>query len=623
MRFFKNMSLLAKFIVTFAILLIFAGGLGLFAVNRIGYISNVARGFEANIKGTAPIQAMARSGPQIAALAGALALTSDPQQAAQLQQAAKAEAARFAANWALYRPTMDPGRETNDGQGFSGSFAQMNADFAKVAQAVSSGDHAAAAALVTGPMAALRETFNRDIADDFAYQAQMANGHAAAVDGAESSSRRAFSAALVLMILLSGGLVWMLIRAIGSPISTMTETMRQLASGAMDTPVGYGDQRDEIGRMARAVQVFKDAGLEKLRLEGEIEAARIRTEEDRRRSDAQLKAAAQEQAAIVESLAEGLEKLSNGDLLFRLSEPFSPAYEKLRADFNNATARLHDTMAAISANTTGVDSAAAEISAAADDLSRRTEQQAAAIEEMVAALQEITTAVGKSASGAAEVRQVAGVAKQEVEKSGVVVQAAVGAVSVIADSSREIFNIIGVIDEIAFQTNLLALNAGVEAARAGESGRGFAVVATEVRALAQRSAEAAREIKRLISTSGAQVETGVKLVGETGDTLKVIADQVDQLNNLITGIADQITRQSSGLGEVNSAAIQMDKATQQNAAMVEETTAASHGLKSEASELARLVGQFQISDEAVGAPATPPIRTGARASAPRRVLAEV
>ena len=319
----------------------------------------------------------------------------------------------------------------------------------------------------------------------------------------------------------------------------------------------------------------------------------------------------------MEAVASGLERLAEGDLVSRLDQKFAGNYEKLRGDFNVAVEKLQDTMRSIAATTQGVHSGATEINQASDDLSRRTEQQAASLEETAAALDEITATVRRTAEGAKEARDVAGAAKDEAERSGAVVKDTVAAMASIEGSSRQISNIIGVIDEIAFQTNLLALNAGVEAARAGDAGRGFAVVATEVRALAQRSADAAKEIKALISASGKQVDSGVKLVGETGLALGRIVDQINRLSTLVTEIAGSTQEQSTGLSEVNSAVNQMDKVTQQNAAMVEQATAASHGLSSEAEALARLVGQFQIE---AGASGGAPRRAGAGKPASRLAL---
>ncbi len=366
--------------------------------------------------------------------------------------------------------------------------------------------------------------------------------------------------------------------------------------------------------MARAVQVFKEAGIEKHRLEVEAEAQRATTEQERQLTEAEREAAAKQQEFVVHAVAQGLEKLSSGDLLFRLTSAFGGDYEKLRNDFNAAMAKLQETMQAIATNTQGVRSGAEEITQASDDLSRRTEQQAASLEETAAALDQITATVRRTSEVANEARALVSTSKSDAERSGEVVRQTVGAMDGIESSSKQIANIIGVIDEIAFQTNLLALNAGVEAARAGDAGRGFAVVATEVRALAQRSADAAKEIKALISTSTQQVDTGVKLVSETGQALGRIVTQVSQLNNLVTELAASAKEQSTGLGEVNMAVNQMDQVTQQNAAMVEQATAASHSLSDEAAELARLVGQFRIGESV----ATPVLKGTAPKAAPRK-----
>ncbi|PZQ55647.1 MAG: chemotaxis protein [Phenylobacterium zucineum] len=397
-------------------------------------------------------------------------------------------------------------------------------------------------------------------------------------------------AAVALSILMGA----ILSAAIAKPVRTMTDAMAKLAAGDLDVTVPAQGRKDEVGKMAAAVQHFKDAGIEKLRLEGETVESRKAADEARRQNEAERAAAAAEQQQVVDGLAQGLDRLASGVMTFRLNEAFAPHYEKLRADFNRAMDTLQETLKEVATNATAVRSGAGEITQASDDLSRRTEQQAASLEETAAALDQITATVRKTAEGAAQSREAVGAAKSDAERSGMVVRDAVSAMSEIENSSTQISQIIGVIDEIAFQTNLLALNAGVEAARAGDAGKGFAVVASEVRALAQRSAEAAKEIKALISASSAQVDRGVGLVGETGKVLERILTQVTQINEAVTDIAASAQEQATGLQQVNTAINQMDQVTQQNAAMVEEATAASHSLSGEAEALNRLISRFEL-----------------------------
>jgi methyl-accepting chemotaxis protein len=314
-----------------------------------------------------------------------------------------------------------------------------------------------------------------------------------------------------------------------------------------------------------------------------------------------------------------------GDLTFRLQTAFPGEYKKLSDDFNASVAKLEEAMRAIATATYSIQSGTTEISHGADDLSRRTEHQAATLEETAAALDEITATVHKTAEGATHGREAVGSAKSDAERSGEIVRKAVVAMNEIEQSARQISQIIGVVDEIAFQTNLLALNAGVEAARAGESGKGFAVVASEVRALAQRSAESAKEIKGLISASTEQVAQGVSLVGETGKALERIVVQVAEISNVVGEIAASAKEEALGLNQVNTAVNQMDHVTQQNAAMVEQSTAASRVLAQEAQELGKLVARFKVSGlEGMGRkPAGRPAQTTAtggqtaRHSAPR------
>ncbi len=315
-------------------------------------------------------------------------------------------------------------------------------------------------------------------------------------------------------------------------------------------------------------------------------------------------------AAFAE-IGRALSALAGGDLEQRLERPFIAELDKLRVDFNGALETLQGTMQKVGQTAGAIKAGTDEITVSSNDLSKRTEQQAASLEETAAALDEITATVKKTADGAIHARSVVAAAKTDAERSGEIVGQAVTAMGEIEQSSRQISNIIGVIDEIAFQTNLLALNAGVEAARAGEAGRGFAVVASEVRALAQRSAEAAKEIKALISASSTQVVSGVNLVGETGKALTRIVSQIGEINSVVTDIAASAQEQATGLNEVNAAVNQMDQVTQQNAAMVEQSTAAGFALAQEAQELAQMMSQFKT-----GARSDRVARAGAKRRSP-------
>jgi len=389
---------------------------------------------------------------------------------------------------------------------------------------------------------------------------------------------------------------WLLSNAIAAPVTAMTAAMRRLAGGDNTVDVPAVGRRDEIGGMASAVLTFKEAAIEKIRLEGVAADQRAEAERNREAGEAERQANAREQTLVVSRVGEGLEALAGGDLTVRLNEAFPPAYRKLQGDFNAAMDQLAQTMVVINGAVGGIQAGSGEISHAADNLSKRTEQQAASLEETAAALDQITATVRRTADGASSARRTVDLARKDAETGGEVVDRAVAAMGQIESSSREIGAIIGVIDEIAFQTNLLALNAGVEAARAGEAGRGFAVVAQEVRALAQRSAEAAKEIKALINASTRQVDEGVSLVGETGEALGRIIAGVQDINRIVAEIAASAAEQSTGLQQVNTAVNQMDQATQQNAAMVEESTAASHALSNEARELGRLVQRFRLAE---------------------------
>lgn len=353
-----------------------------------------------------------------------------------------------------------------------------------------------------------------------------------------------------------------------------------LASGDNSVDLAALERKDEFGAIVRSLTVFRD---------NQLHLIEIRKEQEQTRE-----AAAREQQLVVSSLASGLDHLATGDLTYRLTAEFPGEYKKLREDFNAAMHKLEDTLRVIWQVTSNIQTGSSEISQAADDLSRRTEHQAATLEETAATLGEITSTVKKTADGALHARESVSTTKEDAVRSGRVVNDAVNAMHAIEVSAGQIGQIVGVIDEIAFQTNLLALNAGVEAARAGDAGKGFAVVASEVRALSQRSAEAAKEIKALINASSAKVTQGVGLVGEAGKALERIVTQVADVNDVVDQIAASAQENSIRVTQVNTAVSDMDDFTQQNTAMVEQSTAASHSLAHEAEELVNLIGRFRV-----------------------------
>ncbi|MBT9373236.1 methyl-accepting chemotaxis protein [Rhizobium sp. CSW-27] len=398
--------------------------------------------------------------------------------------------------------------------------------------------------------------------------------------------------------LLVLGLSFAVERAVSRMVRATSDRMKALASGDRNSPIPFTDRSDEIGEMARSVEVFRDAAIRNAELEAEADENRSRAE--RERVEMQARAEADAEARLTKAtgtLAAGLKRLASGDLRCEIDEQFAPQFEALRHDFNSSVQQLRDVLISVGRSAHAVSGGSGEISQASDDLSKRTEQQAASLEETAAALEEITANVTATSRRTGEARDIVRNTRSRAEQSGVVVGNAVTAMERIEHASRQINQIISVIDEIAFQTNLLALNAGVEAARAGEAGKGFAVVAQEVRELAQRSANAAKEIKALIANSEVAVSEGVKLVHETGDGLTAIAGLVQAINEHMDAISSAAQEQSIGLSEVNHAVNHMDQATQKNAAMVEEMNAASAGLADEARGLAALLQRFRTNQD--------------------------
>ncbi|EPX81829.1 methyl-accepting chemotaxis protein McpD [Salipiger mucosus DSM 16094] len=358
--------------------------------------------------------------------------------------------------------------------------------------------------------------------------------------------------------------------------------MEAVAEGDYEAEVPMRERADEFGRIAGHLSHLTGA----LRDGRAAEAARGRAHEA--------------QARVVRHLTEGLDALASGTLTHAISDSFPDEYETLRANYNRAVESLHGAMVEVGAGAANIRSSAEEIARGSDDLSRRTETQAATLEQTAAALEQLLGSVREAADKAQQARGRVEAASDLADRNGAVMRQAVEAMGGIERSSGQISEIIGVIDDIAFQTNLLALNAGVEAARAGASGKGFAVVASEVRALAQRSSEAAQQIKALISGSADQVKDGVQLVERAGAALDDVVATVREVSGLVSAIAEVSAEQAQGLNEINTGVSNLDRVTQQNAAMVEQTTAASHMLRSDSGALSQLMEQFETENRGTG-----------------------
>lgn len=383
------------------------------------------------------------------------------------------------------------------------------------------------------------------------------------------------------------------------PLMSLLSDVGRIADGRLDVPVKGRERSDEVGKVAIALEQFRHKLAEARALEATSAEQRELALQERARVDSERRSLADQQKEVVDALARGLESLADGDLTYRISNSFPPTYEALRLHFNTTMHTLEGVIGRLSHTVSALNSGISEISDSGDNLSRRTEQQAASLEETSAALNEISSRMKTSANNAEAAATQVARACSDADRSAAIVRDAIAAMTNIEHSSKKVSQIIRVIDEIAFQTNLLALNAGVEAARAGEAGKGFAVVAQEVRELAQRSATAAKEINQLIAASSAQVHEGVTLVSETGESLTRIAAQVSLINDLIHRISTSSRDQAAGIGEINVAVGSMDAVTQQNAAMVEETTAASNMLNDEAIALRNIISRFRFEPESL------------------------
>ncbi|OJF95306.1 methyl-accepting chemotaxis protein [Pararhizobium antarcticum] len=503
--------------------------------------------------------------------------------------------------WTIYLATTLTAEEKQIADSFDLERQKADAGVQELLKILSAKDAAALVGFVDSKLYATIDPLGGDISKLVELQIRVAKEK---LD--EGNSLKSFLTNFMLTLSLGAAFVaifsvWTVIAGVIRPVNSISGAMSKLANGNLDVEI-YGEGRkDEIGTMATTVAIFRDNARERVQLEQDAASNRKLSESERvERERLQVQEAAEVRFAV-DSIGHALGQLADGKLNFRISETFVERLDSVRANFNEAVSKLEDAMRSVGQNAQAIASGSNQVRAAADDLSKRTEQQAASVEETAAALEQITITVSDSSRRADEAGRLVIQTRQSAEHSGEIVSRAVHAMHDIKTSSNEISNIIGVIDEIAFQTNLLALNAGVEAARAGDAGKGFAVVAQEVRELAQRSANAAKEIKALISKSGEQVKNGVDLVTETGKALEKIVSQVQAVSLNVSAIVESSKEQATGLKEINHAVNTMDQGTQQNAAMVEQSTAASHSLAKEAEALFHLLGRFEVGRDQAGA----------------------
>ncbi|MEQ8410790.1 MAG: methyl-accepting chemotaxis protein [Erythrobacter sp.] len=402
-----------------------------------------------------------------------------------------------------------------------------------------------------------------------------------------------FALVFAAATLIIGCVILVVLRRSFAPLARLCGLMDRLRRGEHGFTVDFTNRKDEIGTIASSIEAFRDTAIAKQR------------DEDAQRD-------------VVATIGERLGRLAEGDLTARIAEPFPEAYEPIRRDYNRALEALEKAMLAVVGASNAINTGANEIRQASDDLSQRTERQAMNLSETANSMDRITEIVRDSADKAANANGKVDATRSDAEQSAEVVGRVIDAMRAIEQSSGEISEIIAVIDGIAFQTNLLALNAGVEAARAGEAGKGFAVVASEVRALAQRSAEAAADVKSRISASAQQVESGVQLVGEANESLERIFRSVEEISEVIAGIADAAQNQAGGLQQVNQSVTEMNSVTQQNAAMVEQATAAARSLADEAGTLSREMARFTLAGSDSGTLENPRWEMGDRAMPLRR-----
>jgi methyl-accepting chemotaxis protein len=603
-----SFSVRSKVAVVMAGVLLVAAALGLFAVRELWSVNANAADIRDDWLPSTRVLGELNYAVTRVRSAESTSLMQDPSPKQEKQVArARALEKNVAAALEKYLPMVNSDEERTAAAQIQEAWAAYQPMYPQAVEKLKTEGRQVTADFFIGPMRDAFDKLNKAIEADVAFN--NAGGVTAANRSAETFAQAQLwiYIAIGVAIMFCAGATWALTTCVSKPLVRITGAMGELAAGHLDANVPHADRQDEIGQLAAAMTTFKN----------QLVAA-----ERSKASQTEL---------IVSSVGAGLDHLTKGNLTHRITADLTGPFGKLKNDFNTSIEHLQDTLKKVFGTTGEIASGAGEISQAADDLSRRTEQQAASLEETAAALEEITSTMKKSASNTHEVNDSITKATVAAKDGGRVVETAITAMDAISQSSKEITEIIGVIDEIAFQTNLLALNAGVEAARAGDAGKGFAVVAMEVRELAGRSSEAAKKIKALINTSGEHVAGGVKLVGESGRALKSIVDQVQQISALVGEMAGAAEQQSTGIQEVNAAVSQMDQVTQQNAAMVEQSTAASRNLAHETQVLQELVSFFNVGTDLAAArgrapqprPQTRPSTLQTPAAAPRRGAAAV
>ena len=482
---------------------------------------------------------------------------------------------------AAYRPMVSDAHEQAEYDAVIAAFDTWKTQAAPVRSLAQAGKGAEAEAQFNGATKQAAEAVNKAIAEEVAYNVKLANDYGSATVARAHSVAQTVLVLGIASFLIAVAMFIVFRLRMTLPLRRLQDAMQAMAGGELDAAIPGVNKRDELGDIARALGGIKTSIVARARDEGEAQLA--------------------VQTQVTSALEQALNGLKNGRLNERICDAFPPEYELLRSDFNATLIALAEQIAEVSHASAAVRAGAAEISDAAQDLAQRTEEQAAALGETAGTVRDITESVAQARVVATGASHLASDTRREATESGALMDRAVTAMGLIATTSDRMRSIVEIIDGIAFQTNLLALNAGVEAARAGDAGRGFAVVASEVRSLAERSAAAAREISGLIQTNRQEVTHGVEMVSQTQGALVRIVGKAAELAGMTGEIADGAGRQADAIAQVNGALGSVDKMTQQNAALVEETTAAAHSLAGESERLAQVVGKFDIDGSGAGA----------------------